>query len=72
MVLSVFTQAGIDFAGRAGTRPQARYTIPVGRHRRIPDLCDRLRRLTDATVIDGTRTSRRAAAASLPHTGQGT
>jgi len=64
-VLSVFTRAGVDFARRAGLRPQARYTLPVGGRWGVPELCERLSRMTDATVVDGRRVSRRAAAAAL-------
>jgi hypothetical protein len=51
-------------------RPQARYTIPVGGGWRVSDLCDRLSRITDASIVNGTQASRRAAAASLRGTGQ--
>ena len=64
-VLSVFTHAGLDFARRAGTRPQARYSVPVGGPWTVSRLCDQLRRITDADVVDGHEVSRRAAAADL-------
>jgi hypothetical protein len=64
-VLSVFTHAGLDFARRAGTRPQARYSVPVGGPWTVRRLCSRLRLITAADVVDGHETSRRAAAAAL-------
>lgn len=64
-MIHVFTGAGMEFAQRVGTRPQARYTIPVAGRWRIADLCERLRKVTEASIVDGTRVSRRAAAASL-------
>ena len=64
-VLSFFTVAGVDFARRAGLPPTPLYTIAVGGHHQIPDLCHRLRALTTADVVDGTRVSRREAAAAL-------
>lgn len=67
-VLSLFTAAGLEYAARAGTRVQPLVTVPVAGHLPVPDLCGRLRRLTDAEVVDGTRTSRRAAAATLTAT----
>lgn len=69
-VLSVFTQAGVDFAARAGLRPQPRYTFPLGGLRDVAEICDRLSRFTDASIVNGTQTSRRTAAASLQRTGR--
>ena len=63
--IHVFTGAGVAFAQRIGTRPQARYAIPVAGRWQIADLCDRLRKVTEASIVDGTRVSRRAAAALL-------
>jgi len=63
--LHVFTQAGVDFAQRAGTPPKALHTIPVGGFRSVSDLCERLGRITDASIVDGTQVSRRDAAAAL-------
>lgn len=68
-VLNVFTQAGVEFAQRAGTRPKALYTIPVGGLWTVSNLCDRLGKLTDASIVDGTQVSRRDAAAALDPTG---
>jgi len=64
-VLSVFTHAGLDFARRAGTRPQARYSVPVGPPWSVRTLCRQLREITDATVVNGHDVSRRVAAADL-------
>jgi hypothetical protein len=68
-VLSIFTNAGLEFAHRVGTRPQPLYTMPVGGPWRVAELCDRLSRMTDASIQDGTRISRRAAAASASRAG---
>ena len=61
----VFTEAGVELARRAATPLQARYSIPVSGLLRVRDLCQRLRTLTDARVVDSTRMSLRAAAASF-------
>ena len=62
--MSIFTEMGVDFARRAGTRPKVLYTVPVGRWD-VSDLCRRLGRMTDAAIVDGTQISRRDAAAAL-------
>lgn len=69
-VLSVFTGAGVEFAERVGMRPQPRYTMPVGGPWSVVELCNRLSRITNASVLDGTQISRRAAAASLSRSDQ--
>ena len=62
--MSIFTELGVDFARRAGTRPKVLYTVPVGRWE-VSDLCRRLGRMTDAAIVNGTQVSRRRAAAAL-------
>lgn len=64
-VLNVFTGPGLDFAERAGVRPTAQYTIPIGSSWNVPDLCDQLQKITTASIVSGTQVSRRAAASSL-------
>ena len=68
-VLHVFTQAGVEFARRAGTLPQARYTLPVGGLWEVSNLCDRLSKITNALIVDGTQVSRRTAAKALSRVG---
>lgn len=63
--LSFYTAAGVDFAGRVGSRPSALFSVPVGGVWDLAGLCARLRAVTDADVVDGSRVSRRAAAAAL-------
>ena len=67
--ISVFTDGGVDFARRAGTAPKPLHTLPVGDAATVDRLCEQLREITDVPVVDGTRTSRRRAAAALaePH-----
>ena len=67
-VLHVFTQAGVEVAQRAGTPPKALFSLPVGGAWRVSDLCARLETITEAAVVDGTRVSRRSAAADLTPT----
>ncbi|GAA3559598.1 hypothetical protein GCM10022197_13820 [Microlunatus spumicola] len=67
--VSVFTGGGVDFARRAGTAPKPLHTLPVGGTWTVDRLCAQLREITDVPVVDGTKTSRRRAAAALaaPH-----
>lgn len=64
-VLSLFTGAGVDFARRAGSRLQPVQNIPVPGPWRTADLCERLERITGVEVVNGTRVSRRRAAAEV-------
>ena len=64
-VLSVFTEAGLDFARRAGTRPSPRYSVLVGPPWTVRTLAGTLRTITDASVVNGHEVSRPAAAVAL-------
>ena len=68
--LSLFTAAGVDFARRAGTRPKALFTIPVGAPWTVRTLCEQLRSITDAPVLSGRDISRAGAAAGLEEPGR--
>ncbi len=70
-VLSVFTRAGVEFAARAGTRPKARYSVPVGPPWTVGRLCAELRGITGAAVVDGRAVSRSSAAGALAEPGGG-
>lgn len=70
-VLSVFTQAGLDFAGRAGTRPKARYSVPVGPPWTVRELSSELSMITSASVTNGHQVSRASAAAALQQSSEG-
>ncbi len=69
-VLSVFTGSGLDFARRAGTRPKALCSVPVGAPWTVRKLCEQLAAITDVPVVDGRTTSRAAAAATLQYPGR--
>lgn len=64
-VMSVFTQAGVDFAARAGTRPKARYSVPAALSWKVARLCDELGKITNVTVVNGHDVSRFSAARAL-------